>query len=150
MAIIRECTVAQIAADPAIHEILQGYADEAAIVEFGAVKPEFGMYAMIEASGSFKAIGVFAPGLVGLLTLLIYGLPHYDGKKVASVESFYVLPAYRSGGYGLKLLHMAEQTALESGADVLMVSAPIGKRLEAILPRSGYRATNTVFTRALS
>lgn len=148
MTTIRPCSVDEIAEAALLPALLRGYASESSIPELGDPSADLAMYKMMEAHGSFKAIGVFAPHLVGLATLLIYGLPHYGGRKVATMESFYVMPEHRPGGAGKSLLRAAEDLAFGIGANVLMVSAPIGKRLEKILPRSGYRATNTVFLKA--
>jgi GNAT superfamily N-acetyltransferase len=150
MAVIRPCTVAEIEASENLQGLLQGYAEVSAIPELGEPEPDFPLYRLMESGGTFKAIGLFAPSLVGLATLLIYSLPHYKGRRVATMESFYVLPEHRGGGNGMDLLRTAERAATGLGAKVLMVSAPAAKALEKILPRSGYRPTNTVFMKALA
>lgn len=147
---IRRCSIDEITADPALPEILAGYAKDSAIPELGDPTPSMELYRAMEAAGALKAIGVFVDGrLVGLATLLIYGLPHYAGRIIANVESVYVLPAHRPGGTGALLLQAIERFAAEAGSPVLTMSATAGSRLEVILPRSGYRQTNTAFLKAL-
>lgn len=150
MVVIRACSVSEIAASPSLEQLLAGYGAESAIPELGPPKADIATYRKMESLGSMKAIGVFAPHLVGLAAIILYGLPHFDSRKVASMESFYVMPAYRPGANGLKLLTAAEECAAANKAHAMLVCAPIGKRLEKILPRRGYRATNTVFMKALT
>jgi GNAT superfamily N-acetyltransferase len=147
--IIRPCTVAEVERAGALPELLEWYGAESRIDEFGPVSPCFDVYRQMEANGALHVVGVFAPELVGLASLLIYGLPHYAGRKICTMESFFVSPDARRGGTGLKLLRAAEARAVELGAVALMVSAPAGGRLASVLPRRGYRKTNEVFLRAL-
>nr|WP_269805969.1 GNAT family N-acetyltransferase [Pseudomonas sp. NMI1173_11] len=103
----------------------------------------------MEAAGALHVVGAFAPDLVGLASLLVYDLPHYAGRRICTMESFFVDPKHRAGGTGIRLLRAAEARALELGAMAMMVSAPANGRLATVLPRSGYRETNRVFMRAL-
>jgi len=148
--IIRTCTVAELEHAGALPELLAAYGDESGIPEFGEVDACFATYRAMEASGALHILGVFGPGLVGLASLLVYGLPHYAGRRICAMESFFVEPHARKGGAGIKLLRAAEARALELGASALMISAPIGSRLAMVLPRSGYRETNQVFLKVLA
>lgn len=147
--VIRKCTVAEIEQAGALSELLAAYGDESSIAEFGTVNACFDTYRAMEANGALHIIGVFGPELVGLASLLVYGLPHYAGRRICTMESFFVAPAARSGGAGIKLLRAAEAHALELGATAMLVSAPVDGRLASVLPRSGYRETNRVFVRGL-
>jgi len=148
--IIRTCTVAELEKAGALPELLAAYGDESRIPEFGEVNACFETYQSMEASGALHIIGAFAPGLVGLASLLVYGLPHYAGRRICAMESFFVAPHARKNGVGIKLLRTAEIRAHELGATALMVSAPVGGRLAMVLPRSGYRETNQVFLKVLA
>ena len=147
--IIRPCTLDEIEHSPRLAEVLEAYGRESSIAELGPSSPDMATYRQMAASGIWHAIGAFAPELVGIATVLVFGLPHYAGRRVASMESIFVLPAFRGGGAGLKLLRAAEQCAREQGASALMVSTPAGSRLESVMARSSYRATNRVFTMGL-
>jgi GNAT superfamily N-acetyltransferase len=147
---IRACTLEEIEQSELLPELLAAYGQESSIPELGPSSPCMATYRAMAASGVLHVIGAFAPGLVGVVTVLIYGLPHYDGRRTATLESFYVLPSARHGGTGLRLLHAAEALAAEQGAQALMVSAPAGGRLASVMERTaGYRETNRVFTRGL-
>lgn len=148
--VIRSCTVDEVEQAGALEQLLTAYGDESRIPELGEVCPSFETYRQMEGAGVMHIIGAFAPGLVGLASLLVYGLPHYAGRKVCSMESFFVEPSARRSGAGLKLLRAAETRAAELGAAALMASAPVGGRLASVLPRSGYRQSSQVFVRGLS
>ncbi|NWC73873.1 GNAT family N-acetyltransferase [Pseudomonas sp. P7759] len=148
--IIRTCTVAELEQAGALPELLAAYGDESSIPEFGKVDACFATYRALETSGALHILGVFGPDLVGLASLLVYGLPHYAGRRICAMESFFVEPHARKGGAGIKLLRAAEARAFALGASALMISAPIGSRLAMVLPRSGYRETNQVFLRVLA
>lgn len=147
--VIKRCTVAEIEASGTLTGLLEAYGSESRIPEFGDVCASFDVYRAMEASGALHILGVFAPDLVGFASLLIYGLPHYAGRRICTMESLFVMPSARSGGAGIKLLRAAEGLASDLGAAALMVSAPVESRLAGILPRTGYRETNRVFLRAL-
>lgn len=146
---IRPCTVSDIEQAPRLDALLAAYGVESHIPELGDPEPCFATYRAMEATGALQVIGAFAPDLVGAVILLVYGLPHYAGRKVGTLESFFVLPDERQSGAGMKLLHAAETRAAELGATGLLVSAPLGGRLDSILPRSGYRPSNRVYVRSL-
>lgn len=148
---VRLCSVAEVEQSGALGELLAAYGAESRVAEFGEVVANFDMYRQMEANGALHIVGAFAGDeLVGLASLLVYGLPHYGGRRVCAMESFFVAPAARRGGTGLKLLRAAEARAKELGATALMVSAPVNGRLAQVLPRSGYRPTSQVFVRGLA
>lgn len=147
---VRSCTLEEIERSPTLADLLSAYGKESALSELGKSSPCMDTYRQMAASGVLHAIGAFAPELIGLATVLVFGLPHYGGKKIASMESIFVLPEFRRGGTGLKLLRAAEDCAKGNGAAALMVSAPIGSRLEKVMSHSNYRATNCVFTKRLA
>lgn len=148
--VIRICTVAEVEQAGALQELLAAYGVESSIPELGEVSASFEAYRQMEASGALHIVGAFGPELIGLASLLVYGLPHYAGRRVCTMESFFVLPGARRGGAGLKLLRAAENHARALGAHAMFVSAPAGGRLASVLPRTGYRETNRVFVRGLA
>ena len=148
--VIRNCAVSEVAQAGALSELLAAYGEESSIPEFGQVDACFATYQAMEASGALHIVGAFDPELIGLASLLVYGLPHYAGRRMCAMESFFVAPHARKSGAGIKLLRAAEARAAELGASALMISAPLGGRLAEVLPRSGYRETNRVFLRVLA
>jgi GNAT superfamily N-acetyltransferase len=112
--------------------------------------PQVEMYAAMERSGALQCFGAFlANELIGFVSVLSAVMPHH-GKRVATIESLFVLPAHRDSGAGDDLLSAAEQYATESECVALLYTARIGSTLEKILSRrAGCEASHTVFTRWL-
>ena len=146
---IRECSIAEVESAKILDLLLSSYGEESSMPELGKPDACFATYRAMEASGSLRIIGAFNPDLVGVAFLLVYGLPHYAGRLVGTLESFFVLPSERQRGAGMKLLRAAEDMARDMGAVALMVGAPVGSRLDTVMQHSIYRPTNRVFTRAL-
>lgn len=115
----------------------------------GALPDREGYTRMVDA-GLLFPLGVFVGGnLVGLCAVMVTPVLHFGGEVIASTETLFVSEAHRAGGAGMKLLNAAEQVAIASGAGGLYVTAPVGGRLERILPHVGYHETNRVFFRRL-
>ena len=128
--------------------LVSEYADECRMHGLPDPAPKLDAYRALEASGCFCCLAAMAGGrLAGIACMLAPVIPHY-GRHLATMESYFVRPAYRAGtGAGLALLREAESWAQELGCPALMVSAPADSRLQRILPRQGYRVTNVVYTR---
>lgn len=87
--------------------------------------------------------------LVGFCHVLVSLNPHYSAL-LAVTESLFVAAAHRGTGAGLALLREAENVARERGAAGMLVSAPTGGTLAAVLEHSkGFRETNRAFFRGL-
>lgn len=86
--------------------------------------------------------------LIGFASLLVTVYPHYT-RKVATLESLYVLPEYRSTGAGTELMQTVERYAKKDGCAGIMYSAPAGGRLAALLKKKGYRQTSAVYVRSI-
>lgn len=147
---VRLCSVDELIAAPNLSALLEEYAAESSIEGIGAACAQFDAYRAIEQNGIMRCLGAFhGDRLVGFLVFLFANLPHY-GKVVASQESFFVARDARKGGAGIKLLHAAEEMAREIGAAGFIASAPVGGKLELVLPHVGYRHTNQIFYKALT
>jgi GNAT superfamily N-acetyltransferase len=143
---IRPCTVADIEARP---DLLAAYAMESSIPEIGDPDAQFDTYRALERSGVIIPMAAYDGGMIGFIIPLIMPIPHY-GVVTATIESFFVAPECRHTGAGMQLLAAAETAARERGAQALLLSAPAGGRLEAVLAaRHSYRRTNAVFVRHL-
>ena len=136
--IIRTCTVAEIEQSATLEDLLSAYEQRVAFRSSVLSVANMAAYRDMEARGAMHAVGAFSPELVGLATLLIYGLPHYAGRMVAAMESFSSCPPLAEAALASKLLRAAEQRASELGATALLVSAPVGGRLERCCLRTGF------------
>jgi GNAT superfamily N-acetyltransferase len=143
--VIRECSPDELANASNFDGLCAEYAAESGIAEFGEHKVDLAMYRAIEATGIGCCIGAWrGDELVGFVALTLTLMPHYS-QIVGSVVSHFVASSARKGGTGTRIRQFAERIAAERGAVGMMLSAPLGSRLDAILPRSGYRATHHLY-----
>lgn len=143
---IRPCTLDEVTQSG----LLDLYSAECAIDNLPRPAADPNMYKEMIGMGSLELLGYFSDDtLVGIISVMIIQAPHY-GRVMASVESFFVHPRHRAGGAGIKLLRAAEKLAGECEAIGLIVSAPVGSALSAVLTSlDRYRKTNEVFIRGI-
>jgi hypothetical protein len=144
--VIRECTFDYLASAAGFDTLCAEYAAESGrMAEFGPPKVDADAYRAMEAAGVAQCIGVWCDDeLAGFGVVTLSVLPHYS-KLIGCLISFFVTANARMGSAGTRLRQTAERIAAERGAMGLMISAPTESRLDVILPRSGYRATNRVY-----
>lgn len=148
---VRPVTVAEVFASPCFEAIGEEYQAECLRNPnlFGA-KPDLAIYAKLEAAGLIRAVGAFCEDeLIGVCVVLVSSVPHFSGRVIASTETLFVAKAHRASQAGMMLIRAAESVALEVGAGGLYITAPVGGRLEALMPHVGYTQTNTIFYRGL-
>jgi GNAT superfamily N-acetyltransferase len=149
-AVTHKCTFDQLASAAGFDALCAEYAAESGrMPEFGEPKVDADAYRAMEAAGVAQCIGAWDVGahrdeLVGFGVVTLTVLPHYT-KLIGCLISFFVASSARKGGAGTQIRELAEQIAKERGALGLMISAPAESRLDVILPRIGYRATNRVY-----
>jgi hypothetical protein len=144
--VIRECTFDELASAAGFDALCAEYAAESGrMAEFGTPKVDANSYRAMEAAGVAQCIGVWrGDELAGFGVVTISVLPHYT-KLIGCLISFFVTANARMGSAGTRLRQAAERIAQERGAVGLMISAPCDSRLDVILPRNGYRATNRLY-----
>ena len=147
---IEPSSIAALEACPNIHDILAAYAAESAIDGLPPPIAQVEIYRALEAAGALHVVAArFDGDLIGYITVLINGLPHY-GINIALCESFFVRKEHRKTGAGLRLLRAAEDKARAFNAPGLLVSAPFEGDLFRVLPRVGYRESHRVFFKQVS
>lgn len=146
---IRPCTASEVIGNPAFPALRAEYAAESAVRGLPDPAEKEALYTLMEANGAFQLFGAFLGAeLVGFVAVLAPELPHY-GRIIAVTESLFVAAAHRKTGAGMALIRRAERHARQIGSPGLLVSAPSGGRLCAILPRIGYHETNRAFLKTL-
>lgn len=148
-AIIKRCTLAEIEDAPNLQALLAEYGVESSIDGLGGQNMQGETYKALESTGLLHIVGAWVGDeLAGFIAVLDYILPHY-GKRVCASESYFVASAHRKSGAGVLLRQEAERFGEEQGAVGMLMSAPVGGRLAAVLPACGYRRTNEVFFKPL-
>lgn len=143
--LIRPCTAAEIMDSPEFPDLVAEYAAESKIDGLPGPGAKLAAYARIEHTGFLHAFGAWqGDRLVGFITVLASPMLHYD-QTIAVCESFFVAGEHRGGGPGLKLMCRAEEIAQQKGSPVLLFTAPIGSRLEQLLPKCGYTEVGRTF-----
>ena len=133
---------------PEFPALIEAYDRECRIDGMPEPNAKLESYQAYDQSGFLHAFAaVQDSALVGFITVLAPPLPHYSAP-VAVCESFFVHPDHR-GQTGLRLLATAEKQARTCGSPGLLVCAPLGGRLCALLPKVGYHPTNVVFWKRL-
>lgn len=147
---IEQITVYDLEGDKNFKKLLREYAEECSILGLPPVVDKLTGYKAIERSGVFKLFGAFTDTgmqgrvLIGFVAIISAVIPHY-GTLISVAESLFVGKDYRHLGAGLRLIEFAELQAAAAGSPGLLLSAPKDGILEKVLPRCGYRETNTTF-----
>ena len=145
---INQVSYADVYNDPAFPVLAEEYKRSAADGT-PAVEPQLDMYTGLELAGVMGSLAARVDGeLIGFINILVNKIPHY-GVPLASTESYFVTPEYRSTGAGLALLRRAEALAVSMGAVGLMVSAPVGQKLDKVLAKTSYNPMSTIYFRRL-
>lgn len=93
--------------------------------------------------------GPNGPELVGFLALA--ALPHMlSGDRYAEEMGWFVLPRYRLGTIGPRLLRRAEEWARTNGCAFLKVAAPEGTDVGYYYERAGYQPIETAYLKRVS
>lgn len=143
--VVRECLAGELANASNFDALCVEYAAESGIPELGDANVDVPAYRAMEAVGMACCIGAWRDDeLVGFGVVTLSVLPHFS-KRVGCLISFFVAASARKGGTGTRIREAAERIAKERGGEGLFISAPSESRLDAILPRSGYRATNRLY-----
>jgi len=144
------CTLSDVFDHPDVSLVFDEYAAEAATHGLPA-RPVRSIYQQLENVGVLFALAALdGERLAGFMFVLVSLNPHYNIRLAVS-ESYFVRQCYRKAGAGLDLLHAAERLAQAQQAEGLLVSAPHGGRLEAVLGLHGaYQQSNSVFFRSFT
>jgi GNAT superfamily N-acetyltransferase len=86
--------------------------------------------------------------LVGMLAIVLVVHP-LSGQKVAEEIAWWVEPEARGGSIGPKMLRVAEEWATRNSANMVKMVAPAGSTVGTFYEKSGYRAVETAFIKAI-
>lgn len=107
------------------------------------------LYQAVAAAGNLLFAGAFADGeLVGYCSAFLLRHLHYD-CLMCQHDALFLLPAYRAGMAGLRLVRTIEREAARRGAAYAAWHAKPGSSFEGILARRG-RREDVVYLRQLT
>lgn len=142
---IKKINFSDLENSPNFTELLIEYERECSIDGLPPIAEKFAIYRQMENTGFFHLFGAYnGDTLVGFVSVIVTAIPHY-GIPIAVAESLFLSKDFRVSNYGLSLINAAQDMARSSGSPGILFSAPMGGQLAKLLPRIGYRETNTTF-----
>jgi GNAT superfamily N-acetyltransferase len=108
-------------------------------------------YQIVEDAGNLHILTVRTSGkLIGYYVAVIVVHPHYKtGGLFSSCDMFYILPEYRRGGTGTKLIVMAEESMKNRGVLKSSMSVKLHQDHSALLRGLGWEPTDLVLQKVL-
>ena len=143
-----------------VEDLLQENWEEAETAkdEF-VLQPDWPSYQMYERQGMFRAVGAFHQGkLVGYSAWMVQPMLRFKGRLWALNDTTYLLPAYRRGSAGVRLVKAALALLKEAGVervlhgDKVRANSPSGKTRASfgdILLRLGFSLDEKVYAKTL-
>lgn len=104
----------------------------------------------MDALGVLKAVSVRDDGMLVGFCLYTLSLHHHARNTLVAQElSLYLLPEYRKGRIGIRLLNFIEEAAKEDGAKIMLMTSR-GGNLTPLLKLRHYDQLEVVFAKGLS
>ena len=110
---------------------------------------DFACYQDLENKGYLHVLTCRKDGkLIGYyIAIVIAHHPHYkDSGPMSTTDMFYILPEFRTGGTGAKLLMMAAKTLKERGVTKATISVKLKQDHTELLEKLGWIATDKIFS----
>ena len=146
---IKRILFAELSTRPEFDFLVSEYADECQISGLPRCVYDSSTYYSLENLGMIHFTAAFVnDSLVGFSSLIVTKMPHYS-QILAVTESLFVSKEHRGSGAGMMLIREMEFIARDTGAIGILVSAPMGGRLNELMPNIGYSHTNEVFFKAI-
>jgi GNAT superfamily N-acetyltransferase len=109
-------------------------------------------YAAIEKAGCEVCVTAREWGaLVGYAVCIMQPSLHHRGRLLAQTDLYYLVPAFRRGLTGFRLLRAAEDACVREGADELFLNIRVGRGRNAapLAQRMGMRPVDALFWKRL-
>lgn len=118
--------------------------------KMGAINPSYETYDAIENSGSmFILAGFEKERIVGYSLNFMFPHLHYKDVMVCSNNLLYMVPEYRKGRNGLRLIKATEEEAKKRGSYIMNWSAKPGTPLDKIFQAKGYNLQDILYSKEL-
>ena len=115
------------------------------------LNPDEEKYARLDQAGMLCLVtGRAGERLVGYFLWILTPHPHYKHVLVAQEDLHFLLPEYRQGLTGYRLLMRARTEAKARGAQVLAYREKIGHVHPALMERLGAKPTDIVYTEVVT
>ena len=112
------------------------------------LNPDWKEYAKLDAAGILKIFTARSDGqLVGYCVLIISNSIHYKDHIFAINDVTFVLPEYRTGATGYKLLKYAEDYCDENGVSLMMVNTKVHVPFDNLLIGMGFNLIERIYSK---
>lgn len=117
--------------------------------------PNWAAYAQLQALGALRIYTGRDDGkdrlLIGYSVFTVHQGVHYALSSEADEDLLFVLPEYRKGRFGLKLMQFAERELEAEGVQLIKRRTKVAERLNfgAMLERMGYEPIDVVYGKRL-
>ena len=114
------------------------------------LNPDYDLYIRKEKEGSLLCLTVRHDGkLIGYSMFSLITLGHYKQVKCAQNDILYILPEYRKGGLGSRLINRSEEICKELRLNKIMWHVKFKHDWSAILVRKGYMKEDMIIGKVL-
>ena len=132
------------------YDLLQAHAEEAEPGMASKLAPDWPRYQELQEGGNLIILLAWHDHtLLGYAVAVVFPSAHYARTVICQHDLLYVRPEWRSRGIGLRLIQRLRGEAKARGATDLLMHAKPGSTLEALLPRLGFKAEETVWKEGL-
>jgi len=126
--------------------VRQHYEEVAQFKEVQKLDPDWDAYERIEESGKLWVMTVRDDGvMVGYMVMMLSMDLHYRGLRRATEDIHYLLPEYRKGLIGFKLLRLTVQAMKEKGVKLVTMRTKAAHSHAALFERLGGELQDLVY-----
>lgn len=123
------------------------YEEVAALRQNTPLSPDWLRYQALEKNGSLIILAAWeGDRIVGYSVSIVVTHMHYSTTVMCHNDVLFVAMEHRRGRLGLRLIRETERVAVAGGARRVTWHAKPGTALEAILPKLGYGAHETIYS----
>ena len=112
------------------------------------LNPDWKEYARLDAAGILRIFTARQEGkLVGYCVLLVSQSIHYKDHKFASNDVVFVLPEYRSGATGYKLIKYAEDHSKADDVSLMMINTKVHIPFDSLMIGMGFDLIERIYSK---
>lgn len=131
--------------------VLTEASNEEVTPEGGILNLDLVSYFTYEQLGILKAVAARTDDgeMVGYMTFFLGNDPHKKHRLIGKLDSVFLIPEYRKGFTGIKIMKEAERIMVENECDGVVMASSVHRDLTPIYKRLGYKPIETIFYKEL-
>ena len=135
---------------PEFKNIIEQHCDEISLYnkEIAPLDPDWELYKNMDKANLLFTYTVRNESrLIGYYVSVVIKHLHYKQTLVSDCDVFYLLPEYRKGLIGYRLILWAEKELEKIGVKIIILSAKFNKPLESLAKRLGHKPLDLKYFR---